>query len=100
MQVGMASVDMAHEPRLPKVLKMLEGDVMGLAKPGTVLLFAGQAKKLKVKTGDSLVFSVLTPARGEQHRGREGGRGGPGHGPAEQLQRVRAGRHPCASFTK
>ena len=66
MQVGMASVDMAHEPRLPKVLKMLEGNVMDLGKPGTVLLFAGQAKKLKVKTGDSLVFSVLTP-RGENN---------------------------------
>ena len=60
MQVGIAGVDMAHEPRLPKVLKMLEGKVEDLSKPGSVLIFASQAKKLKVKTGDSMVFSVLT----------------------------------------
>jgi putative ABC transport system permease protein len=60
MQVGMASVDLAHEPRLPQVLKMKEGKLEDLAKPGSVLIFASQAKKLKVKTGDSMVFSVLT----------------------------------------
>ena len=60
MQVGIAGVDMAHEPRLPKVLKMKEGKLEDLAKPGSVLIFASQAKKLKVKTGDSMVFSVLT----------------------------------------
>jgi putative ABC transport system permease protein len=60
MQVGIAGVDMAHEPRLPKVLKMKEGKVEDLAKPGNVLIFESQAKKLKVKTGDSMVFSVLT----------------------------------------
>jgi ABC-type lipoprotein release transport system permease subunit len=60
MQVGMASVDLANEPRLPKVLKMKEGKLADLAKPGSVLIFASQAKKLKVKTGDSMVFSVLT----------------------------------------
>jgi len=60
MQVGIAGVDMAHEPRLPKVLKMKEGKVADLAKPGNVLIFESQAKKLKVKTGDSMVFSVLT----------------------------------------
>jgi len=61
MQVGIASVDLAHEPRLPKVLKMKEGSLQALAAPGSVLLFESQAKKLKVKTGDSLVFSVMTP---------------------------------------
>ena len=61
MQVGIAGVDMAHEPNLPKVLQMREGKVEDLAKPGSVLLFASEAKKLKVKTGDSLVFSILTP---------------------------------------
>ncbi len=60
MQVGMASVDFAKEPRLPKVIKMVEGKLSDLAKPNSVLIFASQAKKLKVKTGDSLVFSVLT----------------------------------------
>ncbi len=56
MQVGIAGVDMAHEPNLPKVLKMKEGKLEDLAKPGNVLIFESQAKKLKVKTGDSMVF--------------------------------------------
>jgi putative ABC transport system permease protein len=60
MQVGIAGVDMAHEPNLPKVLKMREGKLEDLGKPGSVLIFASQAKKLKVKTGDGMVFSVLT----------------------------------------
>ena len=61
LQVGIASVNLANEPMLPKVLKMKEGRLEDLSKPGSVLLFEAQAKKLKVKTGDSLVFSVLTP---------------------------------------
>lgn len=60
MQVGIAGVDMTHEPRLPKVLKLKEGKLEDLAKPGNILIFESQAKKLKVKTGDSMVFSVLT----------------------------------------
>ncbi len=60
MQVGIAGVDLAHEPGLPKILKMKEGNLNDLAKPGNVLIFASQAKKFKVKTGDSMVFSVLT----------------------------------------
>ncbi len=63
MQVGIAGVDMSQEPRLPKVLKMKEGNLEDLGKPGNVLIFASQAKKLNVKTGDNMVFSVLT-ARG------------------------------------
>jgi ABC-type lipoprotein release transport system permease subunit len=59
-QVGIAGVDMAHEPNLPKVIKMKEGKLEDLAKPGSILIFASQAKKFKVKTGDSMVFSVLT----------------------------------------
>jgi ABC-type lipoprotein release transport system permease subunit len=60
MQVGIAGVDMAHEPQLPKILKMKEGKLEDLAKPGNILIFESQAKKLKVKTGDNMVFSVLT----------------------------------------
>ncbi|HUO58759.1 MAG TPA: FtsX-like permease family protein [bacterium] len=60
MQVGIAGVDMAHEPQLPKILKLKEGNLQDLAKPGSVLIFESQAKKLKVKTGDNMVFSVLT----------------------------------------
>jgi putative ABC transport system permease protein len=61
MQVGIAGVEMEHEPQLPKVLRLKEGRLADLAKPGSVLIFASQAKKLGVKTGDSMVFSVLTP---------------------------------------
>jgi ABC-type lipoprotein release transport system permease subunit len=61
MQVGIAGVEMEHEPQLPKVLRLKEGRLADLAKPGSILIFASQAKKLGVKTGDSMVFSVLTP---------------------------------------
>lgn len=61
IQVGIAGVELEREPMLPKVLKMKEGTLADLAQAGSILLFASQAKKLKVKTGDSLVFSVLTP---------------------------------------
>jgi ABC-type lipoprotein release transport system permease subunit len=61
MQVGMAGLDLENEPRLPAVLKIKEGKLEDLKKPGTVLIFASQAKKLKVKAGDAMVFSVLTP---------------------------------------
>lgn len=63
MQVAIAGVDMNRERRLPQVLKMKEGKLEDLAKPGNVLIFASQAKKLNVKPGDNMVFSVLT-ARG------------------------------------
>ena len=59
-QVGIAGVEMEHEPNLPKVIKMKEGKLEDLAKPGSILIFESQAKKFKVKTGDSMVFSVLT----------------------------------------
>lgn len=61
LQVGIASVDLSKEPMLPKVLNIKAGSLADLAKPGSVLLFEAQAKKLKVKVGDSMVFSVLTP---------------------------------------
>jgi ABC-type lipoprotein release transport system permease subunit len=60
MQVGIAGVEMENEPRLSQVIKMKEGNLADLGKPGSVLIFASQAKKFKVKTGDALVFSVLT----------------------------------------
>ena len=60
MQVGIASVDLAMEPKLGKVLRILSGRYEDLGKPGSVLIFASQAKKFKVKVGDSMVFSVLT----------------------------------------
>lgn len=60
MQVGMASVDLDYEPELPKVLHITSGKLDDLRKPGSILIFESQAKKFKVKVGDSMVFSVLT----------------------------------------
>lgn len=60
-QAGIVGVDIAHEPGLPKVLQMVQGGLEGLSQPGTILLFQAQAKKLKVKVGDSLVLSTQTP---------------------------------------
>src|SRR5581483_1603198 len=45
MQVGIAGVELSKEPNLPKVLKIREGKLADLAKPGSVLIFASQAKK-------------------------------------------------------
>ncbi len=60
---GVDGVDIAREPGLPKVLTIVAGRLADLAKPGSVLLFQEQAKRLKVKVGDDLVFSTQT-ARG------------------------------------
>jgi putative ABC transport system permease protein len=60
-QAGIVGVDIDKEPGLPKVLKMEQGSLGGLAQAGTILLFESQAKKLKVKVGDSLVISTQTP---------------------------------------
>jgi putative ABC transport system permease protein len=62
MQVGIAGVDISGEPTLGKVLTIKEGKFEDLGKPGSILIFASQAKKFKVKVGDSMVFSVLTPS--------------------------------------
>ncbi len=59
MQVGIAGLELAGEPRLGGVLKVEEGKLEDLANPGSILIFKEQAKKLKVKVGDSMVFSVL-----------------------------------------
>ncbi|MGH7442560.1 MAG: ABC transporter permease, partial [bacterium] len=61
IQAGLAGVDIAQEPGLPKVLKLVQGSLAGLAQPGGILLFQSQAKKLKVKVGDGLVVSTQTP---------------------------------------
>ena len=63
MDLVLGGIDVDHEPALPKVLRFLEGDLAALRKPGTLLLFQAQAKRLKVKVGDVVTISSPT-ARG------------------------------------
>lgn len=60
LMLGLTGVDIESEPGLAKALVLKEGRLEDLAKPGTALLFAEQAKKLSVKVGDQLTVSALT----------------------------------------
>jgi putative ABC transport system permease protein len=63
MDLVLAGVDVREEPTFPEVLRMREGRLEDLAQPGTVLLFEGQAERLKVKVNDVITLSAPT-ARG------------------------------------
>jgi putative ABC transport system permease protein len=63
MDLVLAGVDVREEPTFPKVLRIREGRLEDLAQPGTVLLFEGQADRLKVKVNDVVTLSAPT-ARG------------------------------------
>ncbi len=60
MDLVLAGVDVAREPAFRRVLHVSEGRLEDLAQPGTVLLFAGQAERLKVKVNDVLTLSAPT----------------------------------------
>jgi ABC-type lipoprotein release transport system permease subunit len=60
LQVGIGGIDIAKEPEFKKVVQLVSGDLDDLAKPGTILLFESQAKKLEVKVGDALTFTAPT----------------------------------------
>lgn len=63
MDLVLGGIDVDKEPALPKVLHLVEGSLDELRKPGTLLLFEAQAKRLKVKVGDAVTISAPT-ARG------------------------------------
>ena len=63
MNLVLAGVDVAREPAFRKVLRLVDGRLEDLGKPGTVLLFEGQADRLKVKVNDVITLSAPT-ARG------------------------------------
>jgi putative ABC transport system permease protein len=63
MDLVLAGVDVANEPAFRKTLRILGGKLDDLAQPGTLLLFEGQADRLKVKVGDVVTISAPT-ARG------------------------------------
>ncbi len=63
MDLVLAGVDVSSEPTFRRVLRIKEGRLEDLAAPGTVLLFEGQADRLKVRVNDVLTLSAPT-ARG------------------------------------
>jgi ABC-type lipoprotein release transport system permease subunit len=60
MQVAIGGIDIAYEPGFRRVIHLLSGNLDDLAKPGAILIFAEQAKKLDVKVGDQVVLSSQT----------------------------------------
>jgi ABC-type lipoprotein release transport system permease subunit len=63
MDLVLAGVEVANEPSFRKTLRILEGRLDDLAQPNTILLFEGQAERLKLKVGDVVTISAPT-ARG------------------------------------
>ncbi len=63
MDLVLGGVDVAQEPAFRRVLRIAQGRLDDLAKPGTMLLFEGQAERLKVRVDDVLTLSAPT-ARG------------------------------------
>ena len=61
--IGLGGIDIAQEQGLQKALKVKEGKLEDLGKPGTILLFEEQAATLNVRVGDALTISAPT-ARG------------------------------------
>ncbi len=60
MDLVLGGLDMAHEPGFRKVVVPIAGSLDDLAQPDTVLLFQGQAERLKVGVGDVLTISAPT----------------------------------------
>lgn len=63
MDLVLAGVDVTREPAFEKVLRLTDGRLEDLAQPDTVLLFEGQAERLKVGVNDMITLSAPT-ARG------------------------------------
>jgi putative ABC transport system permease protein len=60
MDMVLAGVDIAREPGIRRVVRVVDGSLDELGKPGTMLLFEDQAKRLGVKVGDALTISAPT----------------------------------------
>jgi putative ABC transport system permease protein len=66
MDLVLGGVDVANEPGLRRVINAVEGSLDELAKPDTILLFEGQAKRLEVKVGDVITLAAPT-TRGQNN---------------------------------
>jgi putative ABC transport system permease protein len=60
MDLVLGGVDVAAEPEVRRVLQPLQGSLDELARPDTMLLFQGQAERLKVSAGDVITLSAPT----------------------------------------
>lgn len=59
--IGLGGVDINQEQGLMKTLRVKEGRLEDLAKPGSIMLFEEQAATLNVRVGDALTISAPTP---------------------------------------
>ena len=60
MDLILGGIDVAREPGLRRVLVLESGNLSDLDRPNTILLFADQARRLKVTVGDDLTLSAPT----------------------------------------
>lgn len=60
IQAGIGGINVATEPGLHQILKVVAGNLDDLKQPGTILLFEEQAKKLDVKVNDIVVIASQT----------------------------------------
>lgn len=60
MDLVLGGVDVAQERGFAKVIRPVEGRLEDLGQPDTVLLFQGQADRLKVRVGDVVTLSAPT----------------------------------------
>jgi putative ABC transport system permease protein len=66
MDLVLGGVEVANEPGLRRIIRPVEGGLDELAKPGTILLFEGQAKRLEVRVGDVITLAAPT-TRGQNN---------------------------------
>jgi ABC-type lipoprotein release transport system permease subunit len=60
MDLVLAGVDVSREPAFRRVLRISEGKLEDLGQPNTMLLFEGQAERLKVRVNDVITLSAPT----------------------------------------
>jgi ABC-type lipoprotein release transport system permease subunit len=60
MDLVLVGVDVGQEPAFRRVLRLQEGRLEDLARPNTILLFEGQAARLKARLNDVLTLSAPT----------------------------------------
>jgi ABC-type lipoprotein release transport system permease subunit len=60
IQAGIMGVDVQSERELSEVLSIVQGELQGLKRPNTMLIFEKQAERLEVGVGDMLTISAQT----------------------------------------